>query len=136
VHTPVYDEPANVLIFVAAGDGGRDLFADGARVFVCGSLQNPVKMAALVGREASFAPAIAVGFGWERQQVDGRAVQFMLPSPDEPERFLPGVVWLGLSEPERRAVEEFELADGLRRGVAVAVRVGLRAIEATTFVKK
>ncbi len=133
MYTPSYDAERNALYFVADPHENRDRFAGRINVFVCGGLQNPDKMAAVLGRAAAFAPAMARGFRHDRVNVNGRDMPFMLPA--EPTAALTGVVWLDLSADELAKIEAIELADNLRRRIDLAVHLGHSTLAAISYVK-
>jgi hypothetical protein len=124
MYEPRYDEQANALFFVDSHTDIREIPASGQRIFVCGSLQNPQKMAGILGREAAFAPAL----------VDGRETPFMIPTPAAPERALPGVVWLNLTEDEKQRIAEIELAGNLRREILLISHLGKNILETASFI--
>lgn len=136
MYEPSYDDRANALVFLSAVDEGRDVLAMASNAFVCGKLQNPEKMAGLIGRYAPFAPAIALGFDHVIQSIDGASIALMVPDDVNPQHALPGVVFLGLSLAELAAIETLELAGWHRRRIEIEVLVGAARLKASTFIKK
>ncbi len=136
MYEPHYDADSWALYFVDGPPGDKDYFAGKINVFVCGSLQHPGRMSPLIGRSAPFAPAAARGFLRRWEKADGRDVPFMLPDPDDPGSVLTGIVWLDLSGEEVERIEEVELRAGLRKRIAVEVKVGERAVAAITYIRK
>lgn len=134
MYEPRYDEQANALFFVESQSEWREIPLVGQRIFVCGSLQNPPKMTAILGREAAFAPALVYGYRHDNAMVAGCEVPFMLPAPEAPTRALAGVVWLGLTAHEKRLITDIELADNLRREILLISYLGEKALEVNTFI--
>ena len=131
-----YDGESWALLFVDGPRGEKDYLGGESNVFVCGGLQHPEKMAAILGRRAPFAPAVARGFRRAWLGEGSGRVSFMLDSPDEPQRILTGVVWLDLSEEEISRIESVELEGDLRKRIAIEVTVGERTLKAFTYVKR
>lgn len=136
MYTPRYDEKANVLFFAESTDGSSEIPLDGQGVFVCGSLQNPRKMTKLLGREATFAPAIVFGFRHEILEIDGCSIPFMLPSPETPECVLTGIAWLALSGEELDRIAEIELAGNFRREILLTSHLGNKELQITSFTRR
>jgi hypothetical protein len=136
VYDAYYDPESWSLVFIPGPREERDYFGGDTNVFVCGGLQHPEKMASIVGRRLPFAPAVARGFRRAWLDAGTEKVSFMHACPEEPERILTGVVWLGLSEKEIGRIESFELKGELRRRIAVDVAVGERTVKAFTYVKR
>jgi hypothetical protein len=136
VYHAYYDPQSWALLFIPGPREERDYLGGETNVFVCGGLQQPERMASIVGRSPPFAPAVARGFRRAWIEVGKERVSFMLDCPEAPDRILTGVVWLGLSEEEIGRIESFELKEGLRKTVAVEVAVGERTVKARTYVKR
>jgi hypothetical protein len=134
LYQPHFDATANALFWVTGDQDPRRLVVEPRNVFVCGGLQNPGKIAGLVGRPLSLAAALAPGYVHKTVNVGGKLVPFMMPG--DPKAMLPGVVHFGLSVAEFAAVEQFELAGGLRRRLDLKVLVGKHPTKVITFVKK
>ncbi|MDP8257734.1 MAG: gamma-glutamylcyclotransferase family protein [Candidatus Alcyoniella australis] len=103
-------------------------------VFVCGALQNPEKLGALLGRSPAFAPAVVKGYQRGSETIGGVDVAFMLPSTD-PVAVLTGVVWLDLSEQDIELIEGLELAGDLRKRIVIEAVCGELRLKAFTYVK-
>jgi hypothetical protein len=131
-YRPHYHPEVQALVF-GAGVLLEDPLDAGRHVFVCGALQDPVRMTALVGRRAPFAAGAVRGFARVQERVGGREVPFMVPA--ESGGVLTGLVYLGLSDEELRAIEVLELAAGLRKRVEVAVVIGERVVPAATWIR-
>ncbi|MFC1707987.1 gamma-glutamylcyclotransferase family protein [Planctomycetota bacterium] len=136
MYQPHYDADRWTLFFVDGPLVDKDCFAGERNVFVCGGLQHPDKMAWVSGRNAPFAPAVAIGYRRTWKQVDGKAISFMVPDLDDPRRVLTGVVWLDLSPADIERIEAFELGGGLRQRVEIDVLVGDAVVRAITYVEK
>ena len=136
MYEPHYDAGSCAIYFVDGAPGDPDVLGGRTNVFVCGALQDPGKMASLLGRNAPFAPAVARGYRRTRASIAGREVPFMATDPDDPERVLTGVVWLDLSVEDLERIEGLELEGGLRVRVAIDVTVGERTIEAITYLRR
>ena len=131
----IYDEIAQVLVFVPRGEPAPVLSSSSRRVFVCGGLQNPVKMASVLGRARPFVPCAVTGFVRSVQNVDGAAVPFMQPDNSDPAPVMTGVAWLELSEEDARAIERFELAGGLRTAIDLVVTAGKETLRAVSYIR-
>lgn len=136
MYEPYYDEKARTLFFVEGKLEDKDYFGGIINVFVCGPLQDPNKMRALVGRSLPFAPAVTTGFVRRWEKVEGKDYFFMIFTPNRPENILTGVVWLDLTRDDLKKIEVFELRDNVRKRVTIKVQVGDRTIDAITFIKK
>lgn len=135
--TAHYDPERWTLVFTDGPPPPPDVFAAGRRVFVCGGLQHPDRMAELLGgRRPSFAPALATGFARVWHEKEGAQVSFMVPAPEDPARPLGGILWLGLGEADVAAIESLELAGDLRRPHEIDVKVGEATLRARTYIEK
>ena len=134
MYEPHYLAEASALIFVDGPMKDKDYFGASLNAFVCGALQDPDRMAALLGRRAAFAPAVALGYRRSTETISGHRMPFMIPADEE--AVLTGVVWLDLNEEDLGRIEELELDGGHRRRITVDVRVGERTVEALTYVKR
>lgn len=135
MYEPYYDEKGRTLFFVDGKLEDKDYFGGMMNVFVCGLLQDPAKMKALVGRNLPFAPAVASGFVRRWEKVEDKNFFFMISTPDKPERVLTGIVWLDLTRDDVKKIEVFELRENVRRRVTIKVQTGDRFIDAITFIK-
>lgn len=136
MYEPHYDPESYAVLFLPGPPEKVDYLDSGRNIFVCGSLQQPKKMAALVGREAAFAPAVALGYRRLWRKVEGRDVSFMEVDPQNPNRPLTGMVYVGLTDEEVAGVETYELEGGVRRRVTIEVFVGDRRVEALTYLNR
>ena len=136
MYTPRYDEKANALFFAEASVDLSEIPTGGYSVFVCGSLQNPQKMAELIGREAPFAPAVVFGFRHENLEIGGRSIPFMLPAPEAPERVLTGIAWLALSMEELDRIASVELADNFRQKILLTSHLGSKELQIISFTRR
>ena len=130
----LYDPKGYALVFAASAVDLKTVFEKGRRVFVCGALQNPEKMADLIGRAAAFAPAAVNGYQRNTQIQDGKPIPYMLPA--QPDALLTGVVWLALSQKEFLLIEKLELKGGYRKLVDLNVKTGERVLNAVTYIKR
>jgi hypothetical protein len=136
VYRPFYSPEASCLYFAREELSAERVFSGSCNVFVCGALQDPAKMSALLGAEPPFAPAVATGHRRVVEPIVGEEIPFMAPDPDHPHRVLTGVVWLDVSEEGLERIEALELERGLRKRVAIEVRIGERVLGAFTYVKR
>jgi hypothetical protein len=136
MYRPVYSEQYSALFFSSEPASCDFVFSGSSNVFVCGALQDPARMSALLGLEASFAPAAASGYIRSVERIDGREIPFMLPDERDPRSVLTGVVWLGLSEASLDRIESLELEGGYRKRVAIEARIGELDLPAYTYVKR
>ena len=116
MYRPVYSDEYSALYFSSDATPSDSVFSGGYNVFVCGALQNPARMSALLGFEAPFAPAAASGYKRSVERIDGREIPFMVPDEHDPRSVLTGVVWLDLAKASLDRIESLELDGGYRRG--------------------
>jgi len=135
MYRPLYDDTIQSLVFIADERTTEDVLSGSVNVFVCGGLQNPEKMANILGRNAPFAPAAANGYARTVAEVGGEQIPFMVPA-DDPGSVLTGVVWLDLGEQDVKNIETLELKGNVRKRVEIRVQVGEKALEALTYVRR
>jgi hypothetical protein len=131
-----YSPESSSLYFSTARLPAERLFSGSRNVFVCGALQDPVKMSALLGAEPFFAPAVATGFARSVESIAGEEIPFMVPDRDDPHGVLTGAVWLDLTEGNLERIESLELDRGFRKRIRIEARIGERRISAFTYVKR
>jgi hypothetical protein len=136
MYRPVYSDQYSALYFSSEPTASDSVFSGGYNVFVCGALQNPARMSALLGVEAPFAPAAASGYKRSVERIDGREIPFMLPDEHDPASVLTGVVWLDLARANLERIESLELDGGYRSRIAIEVCVGELDLTAYTYVRK
>jgi hypothetical protein len=136
MYEPVYSAEHSALFFRSDAISSEDAFSGESNVFVCGALQEPRKMSALLGIEPPFAPAAARGYKRTVARIEGKGVPFMVPDQGDPRSVLTGIVWLHLTEASLERIESLELAGGLRKRIAIRVRIGELELGARTYVKK
>jgi hypothetical protein len=136
VYQPVYSDRYSALYFSSDPAASDRVFAGGCNVFVCGELQDPLEMSALLGSEPAFAPAVACGYRRSVERIDGREIPFMVPDEQDPRGVLTGVVWLDLTKESLDRIEVLELGGGYRKRIAIEVRVGELDLTAYTYVRK
>jgi hypothetical protein len=131
-----YLAECSALYFSAESISSESVFSGARNVFVCGALQDPVEMSALLGLEPPFAPAAAVGYRRAVERIDGRDIALMVPDPEDPGSVLTGVVWLDLAAEILEKIELLELDGGFRKRISIKTRIGERRVSAYTYVKK
>jgi hypothetical protein len=136
MYRPVYSEEYSALYFSSDPVSSDGVFSGGSNVFVCGALQNPARMSALLGLEPPFAPAAASGYKRSVERIDGRGVPLMVPDEHDPRSVLTGVVWLDLAKASLDRIESLELEGGYRRRIAIEARIGELDLTAYTYVKR
>ena len=136
MYRPFYSDENSALYFSAGPVSSEGAFSGACNVFVCGALQDPVKMSALLGSEPPFAPAVATGYRRTVERVDAEDIPFMVPDPGDPRSVLTGVVWLDLSKESLERIKLLELDGGFRRRVAIGARIGELEVAAYTYLKK
>jgi hypothetical protein len=136
MYRPVYSDEHSALYFCSDATPPESVFSGRHNVFVCGALQNPARMSALLGLEAPFAPAAASGYKRSVERIDGRELAFMVPDESDPRSVLTGVVWLDLSEVSLEKIESLELEGGYRRRAAIEARIGELDLITYTYVRK
>ena len=136
MYRPVYSGEYSALYFSSDPISFERITRGGRRVFVCGALQDPLAMSALLGLEPPFAPAVATGYRRTVERLGGKDVPFMIPDEGNPRSVLTGVVWLDLSEASLEKIEALELDGGIRKRIAIEARIGELELTACTYVKR
>jgi hypothetical protein len=136
MYRPFYSHEHSALYFAPRSISSERVFSGACNVFVCGALQDPVEMSALLGLESPFAPAVAEGYRRTVGEVDGEDIPFMVSHPDDPRSVLTGVVWLDLGRESLDRIESLELAGGFRKRISIEVRIGELKLAARTYLKK
>ena len=136
MYRPFYWPEYSALYLATGSISSESVFSGARNVFVCGALQDPVKMSALLGLEPPFAPAAATGYRRTIERIDGKDIPFMVPDRDDPRSVLTGVVWLDLAREAFDRIESLELEGGFRTRTAVEARIGEVEVTACTYVKK
>ena len=136
MYRPFYSAEDSALYFSADPISSEGVFSGECNVFVCGALQDPVEMSALLGSEPPFAPAVARGYRRTVERVDAEDIPFMVPDPDDPRSVLTGVVWLDLAKESLERIESLELDRGFRRRISIGARIGEIEVAAYTYLKK
>ena len=136
MYRPVFSAEHSALYFSSGSVSLESAISSGSNVFVCGALQDPAKMSALLGFEAPFAPAAAAGYQRAVERVGGELVPFMVPDREDPRSVLTGVVWLGLASASLERIESLELERGLRKRIAIEARIGELDVSAHSYVKR
>lgn len=135
MYEPVYVAEYSALVFSTDPISTESVFSGGCHVFVCGALQDPLEMSALLGLAPPFAPAVATGYRRTVERVDGADMAFMAPDERDPQSVLTGVVWLDLSRASLEKIESLELGGGIRKKIAIEARIGELKLTAHTYVK-
>ena len=130
-----YLAECSALYFSAEPISSESVFSGARNVFVCGALQDPVEMSALLGLEPPFAPAAATGYRRAVERIDGRDIPLMIPDREDPGSVLTGVVWLDLTAASLEKIELLELDGGFRARISIEARIGERKIPAYTYVR-
>jgi hypothetical protein len=136
MYRPIYSDEYSALYFSSDPASSDSVFSSGSNVFVCGALQNPARMSALLDLEPPFAPAAASGYRRSVERIEGREIPFMVPDEDDPGNVLTGVVWLDLSKASLDRIESLELDGGYRTRIVIEARIGELALTAYTYVRK
>jgi hypothetical protein len=136
MYRPYYLPEYSALYLAAGSISSETVFSGPRNVFVCGVLQDPARMSALLGLEPPFAPAAVTGYRRETERIGGRDIPFMVTDRDDPRSVLTGVVWLDLALEAFERIESLELEGGLRTRIAVEARIGEARVTASTYVKK
>jgi len=136
MYRPFYSAENSALYFSAEPISFGGAFSGDCNVFVCGALQDPVKISALLDSEPPFAPAVATGYRRTVERLDGEDIPFMVPDAGDPRRVLTGVVWLDLAKESLERIESLELDRGLRKRITIGVRLGELEVAAYTYLKK
>lgn len=136
MYQPVYSQEYSALYFSSDAASSDDVFSGGSRVFVCGALQEPARMSAILGLEPPFAPAVASGYKRSVERIGRREIPLMVPDEDDPRSVLTGVVWLDLARASLDRIESLELDGGYRTRIAIEVRTGELSLTAYTYVRR
>ena len=102
-------------------------------IFVCGRLMEPKFLSSIIGRETAMAPAVALDCSRAWEDFKGKPYIFLKKSK---ERFVPGMVLLGLTSQERSRLNQFEEIDTVRKMDQVTLRIGEREIQGISFFKR
>jgi hypothetical protein len=136
MYRPFYSAECSALYFSTEPVSSEAVFSGACNVFVCGALQDPARMSALLGLEPPFAPAAATGYRRAVERIDGEDIPFMAPDREDPRNVLTGVVWLDLTTESLEKIESLELDGGFRRRVTIDVRIGELELAARTYLEK
>jgi hypothetical protein len=136
MYEPIYSVQHSALYFSTEPIPPERAFSGGHNVFVCGALQNPATVSALLGLEPPFAPAVATGYRRSVDSIGGEEVPFMVADERDPRSVLTGVVWLCLSDASLDKIESLELDRGVRKRIGIEARVGELRLSAFTYIKK
>jgi hypothetical protein len=136
MYTASYSARYSALYFSSDSNRGESVFSGGRNVFVCGALQDPAEMTALLGLEPPFAPAATMGYRRTVERVDGKDVPFMVPDQEDPQSILTGVTWVDLSSASLEKIEGLELEGGFRKRITIEVRAGELRLPAYTYVRR
>jgi len=136
MYRPIYSDEYSALYFSSDPAPSDEVFSGRLNVFLCGALQNPARMSALLGLEPPFAPAAASGYRRSVERIGGREIPFMVPDEHDPHSVLTGVVWLDLAKASLDRVESLELDGGYRERLAIEARIGELDLTAYTYVRK
>jgi hypothetical protein len=102
-------------------------------IFVCGRLMDPGFHSTIIGREAAMAPAVALNCHRDVKDVAGKPYTFLIKGGD---RFVTGMLLLGISKEERSRLDDFEEINTVRRVEKVSLTVGNRVIQGISFFKR
>ncbi len=120
----VWLEPDNTLV---------SLWTEKEPIFVCGKLMEPSFISSIIGREPAMAPAVALNCRRAWQDYKGKPYIFLIKSE---EVFVPGMALLGITDQERKKLDEFEEIETVRKIESVNIRIGEREIEGISFFKR
>jgi len=120
----VWLEPDNTLV---------SLWTEKEPIFVCGKLMEPSFISSIIGREPAMAPAVALNCRRAWQDYKGKPYIFLIKSE---EVFVPGMALLGITDQERKKLDEFEEIETVRKVESVNIRIGEREIEGISFFKR
>ncbi len=120
----VWLEPDNTLV---------SLWTEKEPIFVCGKLMEPSFISSIIGREPAMAPAVALNCRRAWQDYKGKPYIFLIKSE---EMFVPGMALLGITDQERKKLDEFEEIETVRKIESVNIRIGEREIEGISFFKR
>jgi hypothetical protein len=135
LYRPFYSPEISSLYFSTERLPANRVSSGVRNVFVCGALQDPVKMSALLGAEPPFAPAVASGYKRTVGAIAGEGIPFMVPDREDSHSLLTGVVWLDLTEENLERIESLELDRGLRKRITIEARIGELRVTAFTYVR-
>ena len=136
MYRPFYSAEYSALYFSPDPVSSKNVFSGGCNVFVCGALQDPLRLSSLLGLEASFAPAAVTGYRRSVEVIDGEQIPFMVPDEDDPRNVLTGVVWLDLTGAVLEKIESLELERELRKRIAIEARIGELSLAVLTYIKR
>ena len=96
-------EDENYAVWLEPDDTQISLWAEREPIFVCGKLMEPAFLSGVIGREPAMAPAVALNCSRAWQDYKGKATRFLIKSE---EGFVPGMALLGITDGERKKIEE------------------------------
>ena len=135
MHRPFYLPEYSALYFATGPISSKSVFSGARNVFVCGALQDPARMSALLGLEPPFAPAAATGYRRAVERIDGKDIPLMVSDHEDPGNVLTGIVWLDLSTASLEKIESLELDGGFRKRITIEARIGELKLPAYTYVR-
>ena len=136
MYRPFYLPEYSALYFATGSISSESVFSGACNVFVCGALQDPIKMSALLGLEPPFAPAAATGYRRTVERIDGKDIPFMVPDQDDPRSVLTGVVWLDLAREASRGSNPWSSTGDSGRESPSRPESAKLEVTAYTYVKK
>jgi hypothetical protein len=126
-------EDETFALWLEPDDTPVSLWAEKDPIFVCGKLMEPTFISAIIGREPAMAPAVALNCRRAWQDYEGKPYIFLMKSE---EGFVPGMALLGITDQERKKLDEFEEITSVRKVESVKLRIGEREISGISFFRR
>ena len=126
-------EDETFAVWLEPNDNEVSLWAEKEPIFVCGKLMEPSFISAIIGREPAMAPAVALNCQRAWQDYKGKAYIFLMKSE---QGFVPGMALLGITDRERKKLDEFEEIEFVRKVESVKLQIGEREIRGISFFKR
>lgn len=126
-------EDETFAVWLEPNDNEVSLWAEKEPIFVCGKLMEPSFISAIIGREPAMAPAVALNCQRAWQDYKGKPYIFLMKSE---QGFVPGMALLGITDRERKKLDEFEEIEFVRKVDSVKLQIGEREIRGISFFKR
>ena len=126
-------EDETFAVWLEPNDNEVSLWAEKEPIFVCGKLMEPSFISAIIGREPAMAPAVALNCQRTWQDYKGKPYIFLMKSE---QGFVPGMALLGITDRERKKLDEFEEIEFVRKVESVKLQIGEREIRGISFFKR
>ena len=126
-------EDDTFAVWLEPNDTQVSLWTEKEPIFVCGKLMEPSFISTIIGREPAMAPTVALNCRRAWQDYEGKPYIFLKKSE---EGFVPGMALLGITDQERKKLDEFEEIQSVRKVESVKLQIGEREVKGISFLKR